>query len=134
MPYEILSHTADLRLKIQASSLKELFGEALLAVADVLSEKRKTGKPIIRKVSVSAQDKTSLLVDFLNEVLAMSQINKEVYTKVNFLDFSETRLEAEIEGFKVGGFDEDIKAITYHEAEIKQNKESQWETVLVFDI
>lgn len=134
MPYEILSHTADLRIRVKADSLKDLFGEALRAVGEILSKNKKNEIPVIRKIFATSQDKTALLVDFLNEILALSQINKEVYVKVNFSELSENSLEAEIEGMKVDGFDEDIKATTYHEANIKQNKIGQWETILVFDI
>lgn len=76
-------------------------------------------------------DINSLLVDFLSEVLYQSQINKAVYHDVNFLKFSDpstgsrqAELEAEILGDKVKSFDEDIKAVTYHELEIK--KKPRW--------
>jgi len=29
---------------------------------------------------------------------------------------------------------EDIKAVTYHEAEVKKKKDGIWETMLIFDI
>lgn len=134
MPYEILSHTADLRIKLTADSLENLFKEALRAMAEILGKNPKSKTPVARKISVISQDKTALLVDFLNEILALSQINKEVYTKIDFPKFSETNLEAVLEGQKIKKFDEDIKAATHHEADIRQNKDGRWETILVFDI
>jgi SHS2 domain-containing protein len=41
---------------------------------------------------------------------------------------------ATIKGNRVSYFDEDIKAVTYHEAAVKQNNEGQLETVIIFDI
>lgn len=134
MPYEIISHTADLRIKLTADSLKNLFKEAARTVAKILSKNPKGEVSAARKISVNSPDRTALLIDFLNEILTLSQINKEVYSKITFSEFSENHLGAKIEGVKVDGFNEDIKAATYHEADIKQNKDAQWETILVFDI
>lgn len=134
MPYEILSHTADLRLKIWAISPENLFSEALRAVAEILGKRENKEKLISRKISVTAPNKTVLLVDFLNEILALSQINKEIYEKVDFLKFWDNHLEAKVKGRKVDSFNEDIKAVTYHQADIKQNKDGFWEATLVFDI
>lgn len=134
MPYEILSHTADLRIKLTADSLENLFKEAVRALAEILGKKAKNKTPVIRKISVASSDRTALLIDFLNEILALSQINKEVYLKINFSEFSENNLEAVLEGQKVEKFDEDIKAATHHEADIRQNKDGRWETILIFDI
>lgn len=74
------------------------------------------------------------MVDFLSEVLSLVEINKEVYTKVNFKKFSQNYLETELEGISVDSFDEDIKAVTYHEADVKRDKDGLWKTNLVFDI
>jgi SHS2 domain-containing protein len=43
-------------------------------------------------------------------------------------------LEATVYGRKVSGFKEDVKAVTYHEADITENEEGCLETVVVFDI
>ena len=38
------------------------------------------------------------------------------------------------DGRKVKRFKEDIKGVTYHELEIKQQKDGTWETTILFDI
>jgi len=53
----------------------------------------------------------------------LTQVNKEIYNKVKFTKFTDTELEAELSGQKVERFGEDIKAVTYHGLEIKQNKD-----------
>lgn len=137
MKYKISSHTADLRLEIYGKTLEELFVNAAEALADILAGhkppllhiKEAKEKIEIRSVSLNA-----LLVDFLNEILARSQINKAIYrvhdSKVIMHD---SRLEAELVGAKVSKFDKDVKAVTYHEAEIK-NESGTWKTKLVLDI
>ena len=72
----------------------------------VLKEGSERGEKRKRKIAVQSGDQTSLLVDFLNEALTAAQINREVYDRAVFRRFSETELEAELEGAAVGSFDE----------------------------
>lgn len=138
MTYKILKHTADLRMQIKAFTLEGLFRDAFSGMMDILKKGiPPERKPVQRKISVVSPDRTALLVDFLNEVLYLSQTRKEIYTEINITEFSEeheARLLAEIKGVKINEFDEDIKAATYHEADVKQNEKGEWETLLVFDI
>lgn len=135
MPYKILGHTADVRLKVWGGSRKELFKDALLGMIKII----KTPNPkfeIINKrtIEIESGDETALLVDFLNEVLYRANTNKEIYNDIDFKNLSETKLEAELSGSPVKEFDEDIKAVTYHEAEIKKRSDGQLEITLIFDI
>ena len=135
--FEILEHTADLRIKAWGKTKEELFKNALRGMAYVQKEEARIKKQearITKKVQVKSTDMTALLIDFLSEVLTQSQIDRVVFFDANFKAFSDTSLEAEIEGIKVDKFDEDIKAVTYHEAEVKQNPEGVYETKIVFDI
>ncbi|OGZ41609.1 MAG: hypothetical protein A3C80_00195 [Candidatus Ryanbacteria bacterium RIFCSPHIGHO2_02_FULL_45_43] len=135
MSYEILKHTADIRLHVTANSYKYLLSEALAGVCNTLKEHVDKSSPeIVRNAIVESADRTALLVDFLNEALALAHINKEVYIGVIFTHFSDTALRAQLTGRGVSGFDRDIKAVTYHEAEVLQNEEGKWEVTLVFDI
>lgn len=137
MPYEILKHTADLRMRVWADTLERLFEDAaeglmmLIKPSAISNHQQPTSK---REISIEAADKTALLVDFLNEVLSLAQINKEIYTSIRFKNFLEITLEAELDGTPVDEFNEDIKAVTYHEADVKQNEKGEWETMLVFDV
>mgnify|MGYP001576271206 CR=1 FL=1 len=135
LKYKLISQIADIRLKVEADDLLQLFVIALEGMNSIMKEKRdERGEKRKRIISVGSPDETALLVDFLNEVLYQSHTNKEIYEEIRFLEFSETALKAEIYGQEVDGFDEDIKAATYHEADIVKNKNNNWETIIVFDI
>jgi SHS2 domain-containing protein len=134
MSYEIIEHTADLRLKVCGRSLPELFSEAVSGMMSILAQGVKRGPNITREVKVESANLTALLVDFLNEILTLCETNKEVYTEVVFGEFTETMLQAKLCGRSVRGFSEDIKAATYHEAKVSRNNKGEWETTLVFDI
>lgn len=140
--YEFISHTADVRLKIKGDSLEELFLAALQGMGNLIKKNicsdesiQNSKEEVLKeKIEVVAPDLTSLLIDFLSEVLTASQVNKVVYCKVKFEKIDHNNIKAIIYGTMVENFDEDIKAVTYHEAEVKKNNEGLWETIIIFDI
>lgn len=131
--YEIVHHTADLRLNVGAPSLEELFRESLRAMTDCMRPAG-IGQPAQRTITVQAPDATALLVDFLNEVLWLAHVHHEVFERAEFRVLAGTHLEAALSGHRAAEFGEDIKAVTYHEADIVQTGAGQWRTTLVFDI
>jgi len=135
MTYKILEHTADVRLLVEARTLEELFREALGGMMEVLKPEKKEGGPeTMRRIEIEAASRTALLVDFLNEALWLAHTHREALAEVAFEAISETRLRATLRGFAAAAFGEDIKAVTYHEAEIRTNEAGNLETKLVFDI
>jgi SHS2 domain-containing protein len=146
--YEILEHPAELRLKIYGKTIEELFMNAAEAMADILAtrDKRQAEKAKKENIKIQSADLDSLLVDFLSEILAKSQISKAVYLVSSikypaFADASAGRqasggqagLEVELTGYPVDHFDEDIKAVTYQDLNIQKINDI-WQTEIVFDI
>ncbi len=132
--YEILDHRADLKIKVFGRDKKELFLNALLGMTSGLRPTKLKTKSEKRKIKISSSDLDALLVDFLSEALYLIQTNKEVYDDIKFKKFSNTEIEAELLGQKVKSFGEDIKAVTYHDLDIRQKKDKTWEATILFDI
>lgn len=146
--YKVLSHTADLRLEIFGETLEELFKNAAEAIGNILvsgisrpvqseaRQMRHASGGLKEKIKAISANPNTLLVDFLNEILTKSHINKKVYKISNIkiqISNKEHIVEAELIGFSVGEFDEDVKAVTYHEVDIKNEKDI-FRTKLVLDI
>ncbi len=131
--YYFSPHTADLKIYVENKNLQALFKDALLAMTSYLKPHKNTGK-VIRKIIIKSSDQTSLLIDFLNEVLFLIHTKKEFYTSIKFLELSERTLKAQIIGQKASSFEKDIKAATYHEAHIKKTANNNLSTNLVLDI
>ncbi len=133
--YELISHIADIRLRAEGDSLQELFIAALEGM-NFIAEKGKQKIPINtkEKIVLSSMDRTTLLIDFLSEVLTSMHINRAIYTNVAFDELTDKSLSATILGHTIESFDEDIKAVTYHEAEVIKNEEGNFEVIIVFDI
>lgn len=134
MPYFFLEHTADIRMKVSGSTLEELFHDALLGmVATMKPAQLQESKKIKRKIKINAQDTTALLIDFLNEALVWMHTEREAYTDARFM-ITEGSLEAELEGYRADSFNDDIKAVTYHEANVKKDENGIWTSNIIFDI
>lgn len=132
--YKILEHTADLKIEVYGETKKELFSNALLAMTNGFRPRIRNKESGIRNIRIKSSDLEILLVDFLSEALYLIQTNREIYNKVDFKKFSDTELEAELFGQKVEKFDEDIKAVTYHDLNIRQKKDGFWTATILFDI
>jgi len=136
MSYEFLQHTADVRLKVIGNSLEDVFSDALQGLMELVKPGLDVAScPIVKhNLQIESPDRTALLIDFLSEVLFFSHTHNAIYTKVVFSKLTETEIHADIEGVEVDGFEEDVKAVTYHEANLRTNEEGKWETMVIFDI
>jgi len=133
--YEIVPHTADVGLRVEGTTLEELFNAALQGMSQIIASGTCELKNDVQiDVSLSSNDATSLLIDFLSDILTQSHVKKVVFCRVEFKILHEKELCARVYGVNVKHFDEDIKAVTYHEADVCKNKLGNWETMIIFDI
>jgi len=130
---EIIEHTADIRLRVTAPTREDFFREAVRGTIALLNPEKGERK-VERDVNVDAGDPTVLLIDFLNEALSNAHAHREAYDDVVFSSFTATHATARLVGTEAIAFGADVKAVTYHEAEIRQNANGEWSTVIVYDI
>jgi len=131
--YEILQHTADVRLRVTASSLEELFADALQGLMAVMGAPVGAHGVRPESIELDSVDLTALLVDFLNEALVRALVGRRRFTGASFASLGETHLAATLTSVPAASFDEDVKAVTHHEAEVRRSGEG-WTTMLVLDI
>ncbi|MBD3273290.1 hypothetical protein GF385_02995 [Candidatus Dependentiae bacterium] len=134
--YNFTPHTADVRLEVKADNLEELLKVSLEGMNQLIKKdfcNNASNFDLKHSLEIGSLDTSALLIDFLSEVLTYSQVNKAVYCKVNFKKLEKNSLECTIMGKKVESFDEDIKAVTYHEAEVKKEDDILKSTI-IFDI
>lgn len=133
--YQILSHPADVKLQITASTKEELFQGALAGMASIIQSQIPRKAPIIKEnIEIQALDLNTLLVDFLNEVLAKTDISHVVFNKLKIKKLTDNYLQAETEGQKSDYFGQEIKAVTHHGLEIKQDNNGHYQVTILFDI
>ena len=85
-------------------------------------------------IELKATDNTSLLIDFLSDALSQSYINNVVFWDIEIIELMEYKIRAKLSGTQVEIYDEDIKAVTYHEAHVTKNDKGYWGTSIIFDI
>ena len=130
--FEIVPHTADVRLRVRASSIEDLFRDAMRGMFAIMQAQ--AGIEVVRRrMTIDSVDRTALLVDFLSEVLSRAHIDRAIFDDVSFESLTETAIAAAVTGHGSARFEQDIKAVTYHEADVRL-ADGEWETMLVFDI
>ncbi|NJB70400.1 SHS2 domain-containing protein [Saonia flava] len=137
MIIKYLPHTADIRMAIESKTIKGLFATAVKGMGNILKEGYCDQRNVFSKsirITTHSLDYTSLLIDFLSDVLSLGYIENSVYCKLEIEKLSKKTIVAKAFGFHVDQFDEEIKAVTHHEANILKNKRKKWETCIVFDI
>jgi len=133
--YQILPHPADVKLQITASTKEELFQAALTGMASIIQPQMPQKTPIVKEnIEIHSLDLDTLLVDFLSEVLAKTDISRVVFHTLKIKKLTDNSLQTEIEGQNSDYFGQEIKAVTHHGLEIKQDKKGHYKATILFDI
>jgi SHS2 domain-containing protein len=132
--FEEIEHTADYALRIYGKNLHELLLNAAAGMNSLLSPEYSASDGVEEKsVKLDAIDAESLLVEWLSELAYWAEAEMLVFQKFNLHSVSPTRIEATISGSRAAGLEKHIKAVTYHNLEIKHTDEGLTATV-VFDV
>lgn len=131
--FRLVEHTADLAIRISASTMPELFICAAEAMFAQLARPATALPQSMLPVSVDGTDYESLLVNWLNELLFLHETNRQTYTEFLISDLSPQRLEATVKGAPLAEARMLIKAATYHGLSIKATSSGYSATVL-FDV
>jgi SHS2 domain-containing protein len=82
MSYEELDHTADIRLRVRSPSAESLFAETALAMMKIVYGESRQGEEA-RTIELDAGNTENLLLDFLSEVLFLSEVENLVFSSAN---------------------------------------------------
>jgi len=134
--YEILEHTADIGIKITGNSITEIFWKAIHATADLLSGGIEIQPVIERGFSVEEENIETAFVSILEEIIYFFE--KEMFLpsvcSVNIdKDLYKINLKGNIVSAEEVKNGTEIKAVTYHQLEIKEVN-GQYQATVIFDI
>jgi len=137
MPFEELPHTADWSLRVWAADLAHLFVETARGM-NALAGIRLAEKPRVRRTfSTSAADTESLLVSFLSELVYYAEQDRLAFDhfdlSLDIEDGQPCRLSASLRGAPILSLDKSIKAVTYHNLQIRKTERGV-EVEIVFDV
>lgn len=107
-------HTGEVKVRLAAATVPELFAEAARALCELLGVAGDGAPGEWQQVTVTGRDREALLVAWLNELIARTEIDHALYREVAVDDVTATRLDARIRGVPIGETRTAVKAATLH--------------------
>ncbi|MDR2967248.1 MAG: archease [Methanobacteriaceae archaeon] len=127
--YEFFDVTADIGFWAYGKTLEESFENAALAMFNVITKTDSVAENESRKINIESEDLTSLLYDFLEELLFIYEVDLLLFSKFDLsikkgnIDNNEIyKLEAVVTGEEIDWNKHyrgsEVKAITFHMMEV----------------
>ena len=112
---EQLSHTAEVAVRVRASSFGELTAEAARALAKIqLGAATPAPSGPWRDVEVNAPDREAVLVDWLNELIYLAETERWVALEFAVASADATTLRMRARGATLDEAPARVKAATFH--------------------
>ena len=122
--HAFVDHTSEIGLQVRAGSFPELLAEAGRGLARLmLREVPAEAEGEAREIEVSAHDRESLLVDWLNEILYVAETGLWIPLEIELLEATDSRLRARARGVTVEVSPSLVKAATFHGLEVVETAE-----------
>ena len=132
MPFEELAHTADWALRVWATDLPALFSEAARGMNTLAGAQPAPGPRFKRVFLTKAPDVESLLVLFLSELVYAAEQDKLMFDQFE-IEINGAELQVNMEGASILTINKSIKAVTFHNLQVRQSK-AGFELEIVFDV
>tara|TARA_Y100000310_G_scaffold157498_3_gene156868 strand:+ start:4562 stop:4972 length:411 start_codon:yes stop_codon:yes gene_type:complete len=125
MKYEYIDHTADAQFRAYGKDLKEAFCHAAEAMYGVMVDPATVEEKVKRDVKAKGEDDKSLLYDFLEQLVVLLNEGFLLH-HVSKLEMKNGKsLKATVVGDMIDekyDVNSEVKAITYHDMEVKKLK------------
>lgn len=134
--FEIIDHTADIGIVVNAPDLGHLFSKAALGLFSLITDVNKVKAKFKRHIELSAGDAEELLVEWLNELIYIFEVEHVVFCRFNISEISDNTLIAICMGEKINKkhtIEREVKAATYHMLHIIKSKEGL-RVQIIFDL
>jgi SHS2 domain-containing protein len=131
--YEWAAHTADAQLIMHGVQEADLFQQGLLGVYEFMEPVTTEHQAPPVYIELRGRNMEQLLVDFLSNLVTWSYVNKAHYQRLIIHELTPHHFEAALEGNLVEQFGKDVKAVTYHHAQVTRVGD-QFQAAVIFDI
>lgn len=134
--FDILEHTADVGIVAYGKNLKEVFKNAACGMFSLIVDPDTVEEKISYELKVEDEDRESLLTEWLNELIYVSEVHEVVFKRFEITHLSERSLIAKVYGEEIDlsrhQIKTQIKACTYHELKIEKNE--IWSARVILDV
>jgi SHS2 domain-containing protein len=129
--FEFLEHTADVRIAAYGVSMEEAFGNAALAMFEVMTDAGKIAQTQSSTVEVEAEDEYALLYSWLEALLVKFEVEGMVFSRFDVAPIKDNKscfkLKAAVWGEKLDLAKHPqkvaVKAVTYHQMEFIKSRD-----------
>lgn len=139
MVYSFLDHTADVKFLAEEESLEKAFIESAKALKETICGDIKILNQIQKTIEIEGIDIKNLLYKFLEEFIVLLDTEEFIFSEIENLEIDKEsfKLKARVTGDKAENyiFTNDVKAVTYNDMDIIENKEKNlWKITVVLDV
>ncbi len=137
MRYELIEHTADFGIRVFGDTAKALFENAANALFDVLTDRSRLQACQQTHRVVEGADWEDLLINWFRELLYLWNGRELLLVDAKIQAIAEYRIEARLDLAPYEPahhvIQADIKAVTYHQAQVKFGP-AGWMGQAIFDV
>ncbi|MHB9112478.1 MAG: archease [Thermoleophilia bacterium] len=137
MAFEIMDHTADIGIRAFGSTEAEVFQNAATGMFSLIADLENVGETRDFTIEVEAEDRETLLVAWLNELLYLYDSNDMLLKRFELSELGDTSLKGRAFGEPMDAerhkLKADIKAATYHMLKLKEEP-GGWQAEVIFDV
>lgn len=134
--FEIMDHTADVGIIAHGADMSEAFANAAKGLFSLITELDDVEEVEYRDIELTATDRESLLVAWLNELIYLFDVENIIFKRFDISQLSNTHLKARSYGHKVDSSKHKlkmgVKAATYHMLKVDRNDGARVQ--VLFDI
>lgn len=134
--FEITDHTADVGIIAHGVDMKQAFANAATGLFSLITDLDIVKETLYRDIEVTATDKESLLVEWLNELIYRFDTENIIFKRFDITELNDTRLKGKSYGEKVDNSRHElktgVKAATYHL--LKVDKDDGFKVQVILDI
>jgi SHS2 domain-containing protein len=127
-----IEHTADWEIEVWAPNFGRLLALAALGMMQLSGTRLQTGNPVQQTLEISGEDRESQLVNFLNELLFLSETEALAFDSFQASVYP-GGCTVLVTGGKIQGQTKAIKAVTFHNLVIRESEKGLMVN-LVFDV
>ncbi len=139
MAYEFLEHTADLKIRATGNTLGEALSEAAKAVFESIAGKSKVEPKEERTITVVVREPETLVHDFLGQLIYLFATEKMLFSdyQLTLKEAIGYKLVAKAKGERYDPkrhrLIKEVKAVTYHDMRVREEKGKGWTIEVVCD-
>ncbi|OQA58129.1 MAG: hypothetical protein BWY41_01094 [Candidatus Atribacteria bacterium ADurb.Bin276] len=136
--YEVLSHTADIGIVAWGKSLEEVFAHSAQGLFYLIAENPCYNLTFETTVAVDGNDYEDLLVTWLNELLYLFDVEQVFLCEFEIKEIGQYFIKARVRGELFNStkypLKHSVKACTYYEARVEEQKPDLWRAQFYLDI